>query len=91
MKVEKAKPATLKRLIRTAANGKQVRSIERLKKKRGRGDYARMGEMLLDRPASLLSTSPGYMRIGIPRWTEQEIMHAGLTRYTRLKLYRIHF
>ena len=38
--------------------------------------------MLLDRPTSLLSTSPGYMRIGIPRWAEQEIMRAGLRRYS---------
>lgn len=49
---------------------------------RGRGDYAKMREMLLDRPTSLLSSSPGYMKIGIPRWAEQEIMRAGLRRYS---------
>ena len=80
--IGKAKPATLKRLIRIAANRKQARDIEGLKTKRGRGDYARMREMLLDRPISLLSTSPGYMRLGIPRWAEQEIMRSGLRRYS---------
>ena len=81
--IGKAKPATLKRLIRIAANRKQARDIEGLKTKRGRGDYARMREILLDRPISLLSTSPGYMRLGILRWAEQEIMRAGFRRYSK--------
>ena len=83
LRIEKAKPATLKRLIRTAANRKQERIIERLKQTRGKGDYVTMREMLLDRPTSLLSTSPGYMRVGIPRWAEQEIMRAGLRMYSQ--------
>ena len=41
--------------------------------------------MLLDRPTALLNTCPGYMKLGIPRWAEQEIMRAGFRRYSKAR------
>lgn len=55
VKAGKAKAASLKRVIRSAANRKLERNIKNLQGTRGNGDFERMRRMLLDRPTVLLN------------------------------------